>query len=67
MKDKKVITISKAFQKVLDDSSRKRNKIWVDKRSEFYIRTMKSWLHDNDTDIYSTKINRLLLKNLLEP
>ena len=29
-------------------------KIWVDKGSEFYKRSMKSWLQDNDTEIYST-------------
>ena len=36
LKDKKGITIANAFQKLLDDSTRKPNKIWVDKGSEFY-------------------------------
>ena len=31
-KDKKGVTISNAFQKNLNDSKRKPNKIWVDKR-----------------------------------
>ena len=44
LKDKKVITITNAFQKILDESDRKPNKIWVDKGSEFYNRSMKSWL-----------------------
>ena len=44
LKDKKVITIVNAFQKILDDSKRKPNKIWVDKGSEFYNRSMKSCL-----------------------
>ena len=44
LKDKKGITISNAFQKCLDGSNRKPNKIWVDKGSEFYSRSMKSWL-----------------------
>ena len=44
LKDKKGVTISNAFQKILDDSKRKRNKSWVDKESEFYNRSMKSWL-----------------------
>ena len=44
MKDKKGITITIAFQKILDESNCKPNKIWVDKGSEFYDRTMKSWL-----------------------
>ena len=30
MKDKKGITITNAFQKILDESNRKSNKIWVD-------------------------------------
>ena len=30
------------------------NKIWVDKRSEFYNRPMKSWLERNDIGMYST-------------
>ena len=36
LKDKKGITITNAFQKILDESYRKPNKIWVDKDSEFY-------------------------------
>ena len=31
LKDKKGVTIVKAFQKILDDSKGKPNKIWVDK------------------------------------
>ena len=44
LKDKKGITITNAFQKFLKESNRKPNKIWVDKGSEFYNRSMKSWL-----------------------
>ena len=36
LKDKKDISIVNAFQKILDDSAGKPNKIWVDKGSEFY-------------------------------
>ena len=39
---KKGITITKAFQEVLDKSGRKPNKIGVDKGSEFYNRSIKS-------------------------
>ena len=49
----KGITISKAFQKSLDKSSRKSNKICVDKGSEFYNRSMKSCLEDNNIEMYS--------------
>ena len=36
LKDKKCNSIVNAFQKMLDKSTRKPNKIWVDKGSEFY-------------------------------
>ena len=35
LRDKKVITISTSFQKILDESNCKPNKIWVDKGKEF--------------------------------
>ena len=38
LKDKKGTTITNAFQKILDESKYKPNKIWVDKGSEFYHR-----------------------------
>ena len=62
------MTITNAFQKILDESNRKPNKIWVDKGSEFYNRSMKSWLEKNDIEMYSThnEGNSLLLKDLLE-
>ena len=44
LKDKNGITITNAFQKLLKEFIRKPNKIWVDKGSEFYNRSMKSWL-----------------------
>ena len=40
------------MQKILDESGCKPNKTWVDKGSEFYHRLMKSWLEDNDRDMY---------------
>ena len=36
IKDKKGVSIVNAFQKTLDKSKRKPNKIWVDHGSEFY-------------------------------
>ena len=42
LKDKKGVTIVDAFQKILDDSDRKPNKIWVDKGSEFTIILLKN-------------------------
>ena len=48
MKDKKGITITNAFHKILDEFNRKSNKIWVDKDSGFCNRPMISFLHDNN-------------------
>ena len=36
LKDKKGISIVNAFQKILKESDRRPNKIWVGKGSEFY-------------------------------
>ena len=54
VKDKKGTTITNAFQKKLNDSNFKPNKIWVDKISEFYNRTMKSFLQNNNIEMSST-------------
>ena len=42
MKDKKGITITNTFQN-----------IWLDKSSEFYNGSKKSWLEKNDIEMYS--------------
>ena len=42
LKDKKLISIVDAFQKILKESERKPNKIWVDKGSEFYNNYFKN-------------------------
>ena len=42
LKDKKGITVTNDFQKVYNKSWGKWNKIWVDKSSEFYNKSMKS-------------------------
>ena len=54
LKDKKGISIAKAFQSILKQSNRKPNKIWVDKGSEFYNAYFKKWLRDNNLVMYST-------------
>ena len=54
LKDKKGISIVKAFQITLKQSNRKPNKIWVDKGSEFYNVSFKKWLRDNDIVLCST-------------
>ena len=52
LKDKKGVSIVDAFQKILDKSRRKPNKIWVNKGSEFYNNSFKKWLKDNDIEMY---------------
>ena len=54
LKDKKGVSIVIAFQSILKKSIRKPNKIWVDQGSEFYNKSIKSWLERNDIEIYST-------------
>ena len=44
LKDEKGIAITNTFQKILDESNRKPNKIWTDKDSEFYKRSKQSFL-----------------------
>ena len=52
LKDKKGITATNFFQK-LNESNHKPNKIWVDKVSEFYNRSIKSFLQNNDIEMHS--------------
>ena len=51
MKDKKGVSIVNAFQKILDKSGRKPNKIRVDKGSEFYNDMFKRRLTNKAVDV----------------
>ena len=53
LKDKKGISIVKAFQSIFKQSNRKPNKIWIDIGSEFYNAYFKKWLRGNDIVMYS--------------
>ena len=53
IKNKKGIKINNAFQKVINESKLKPNKIWVDKVSEFYNRSMKSFLQSDGLEMLS--------------
>ena len=53
MKDKKNISITNLFKILLDEVG-KPNRIWIDKGSEIYNRSVKALLEDNDIEIYST-------------
>ena len=54
LKHKKDITINDASQKILKESNRKPNKIWVDKGRKFYNRSMKSWLKQCCRNVFNT-------------
>ena len=61
MKDKRDVTITNAFQKILDKSGHKLSKIWVDKDSELHNRSIKSKLQDNNIEMYSTHIKETFI------
>ena len=46
--------VSISSKKMLHDSKRKPNKIWLDKGGEFYNNSFQKWLQDNDIVMYST-------------
>ena len=48
LKDKKGISIVNAFDKIIRQSNRKPNKIWLDQGGEFYNNVFEKWLSDND-------------------
>ena len=54
LKEIKGTTIINAFQSILNKSNRKPNKIWVDQGSEFYNKSFKKWLKDNNIEMHST-------------
>ena len=54
LKDKKGISIVNAFNKIIKQSNRKPNKIWVDQGGQFYNNIFEKWLSDNDINMYST-------------
>ena len=51
--EKKVITITNAFQDIIDESKQKPNKICMNKSKEFYNRSIKSWLQYNYMEMCS--------------
>ena len=54
LKDKKGISIVNAFNKIIKQSNRKPNKIWIDQGGEFYNNVFEKWLSGNDIIMYST-------------
>ena len=54
LKDKEGISVTNGFNKIIKQSYRKPNKIWVDQGGEFYNNVCKKWLSSNDIIMYST-------------
>ena len=69
LKDEKRITITNAFQKILDEAKRKPNKIWNDTISKFHNNLKKSRLEKSEIEIclMYNEGKSLLLKYSLEP
>ena len=54
LKNEKGISIVNAFNKIIKQSNRKPNKIWVAQGGEFYNNVFEKWLSDNNIIMYST-------------
>ena len=54
LKDKKGISVTNGFNKIIKQSGRKPSKIWVDQGIEFYNHVFKRWLSRNNIIMYST-------------
>ena len=59
LKKKKGISIVNAFNRIIKQSRRKPNKIWVGQGGELYNNVFKKWLSDNDIIMYSTYIMKV--------
>ena len=53
LENKKRISVTNGFNKIIKQFNRKPNKIWVD-QGELYNNVFKKWLSDNDIIMYST-------------
>ena len=54
IKSKNAKSVLEAFKKIIKESGRKPEKLWVDQGSEFYNRDFKKFLKENDIEMYST-------------
>ena len=54
LKNKTVKSIVEAFRRVTNSINYKPKKLWADDDSEFYNKTFKKWLNDNNIEMYST-------------
>ena len=54
LNDKNGIAITYGFQRILDEFGHQPNERQIEQGSEFYNRSMKSWLRDKNIEMYST-------------
>ena len=54
IKDKKGTSVINAFKKIISDSNRTPNKIWVAQGIEFYNKSFKGFLKMNNIEMCST-------------
>ena len=54
LENKKGISVTNGFNKIIKQSNRKPNKIWVDQGRAFYNNVFQKWLSDNDIIMYLT-------------
>ena len=54
LKYKKSKTVFNAFMEIVNESSCKPNKLWVDQGRNFYNKLMQEWLGNIDILMYST-------------
>ena len=53
-KVKKCKTFLHGSHEIVNESSRKQNKLWVDQEREFYNKLIQEWLSNNDVLMYFT-------------
>ena len=54
LKGKKVETVLHGFIEIVNESTPKANKLWVDQRKVLYNNFIQKWLDDTDILMYST-------------
>ena len=50
VKNKKILKLLILFKKTLNESNCKPNRIWIEKGSQFYDRSLKRWLKEKHTE-----------------
>lgn len=55
LKSKTGKEVKQAFKKIFNESNRKPDKIWADKGTEWYNKDFKSFLKENNIELYSTE------------